>query len=105
MRIRLPGHAINQRLLVLYAVFVVLAVIGLAYGGQPRSTGLILFGVACLLVCIYIAKVAARCPACRKDARHAPVRPLGSARFEFRSINAFATERCPHCDAALTAAD
>lgn len=105
MKIRLRCHAMNQRLLFLYAVFVLLAVTGLTFGGQPRSTGLILFGVACLLVCIYIAKVVARCPACRKDARHAPVRPLGSARLEFRSINAFAAERCPHCDAALTAAD
>ncbi len=105
MKVRLRGHAINPRLLFVYAVFVLLAVTGLTFGGQPRSTGLILFGVACLLVCIYIAKVVARCPACRKDARHVPVRPLGSARFEFRNINAFAPERCPHCDAALTAAD
>ncbi len=105
MKSRLRGHAINQRLLFLYAVFVMVAVTGLAFGGQPRNTGLILFGVACLLVCIYIVKVVARCPTCRKDARHAPVRPLGSARFEFRNINAFAPARCPHCDAALTTAD
>ncbi len=105
MKSRLRGHAINQKLLFLYAVFVLLAAIGLTFGGQPRSTGLILFGVACLLVCIYVAKVVARCPACRKDARHAPVRPLGSARFEFRNINAFAPARCPHCDAALTVVD
>ena len=59
MKIRLRGHAMNQRLLFLYTVFVLLAVTGLTFGGQPRSTGLILFGVACLLVCIYIAKVVA----------------------------------------------
>jgi hypothetical protein len=105
MKHRLRGHAINQRLLFLYAVFMLVAVTALTFGGQPRSTGLILFGVACLLVCIYITKVVARCPACRKDARHIPLRPRGSARFEFRNINAFARQRCPHCDQALTAAD
>ncbi len=105
MKSRLGGHAINRRLLFLYAVFTLVAMSGLTFGGQPRSTGAILFGLACVLVCIYITKVVARCPACRKDARHVPVRPLGLARFEFRNINAFARERCPHCDRALTAAD
>jgi hypothetical protein len=105
MKSRLRRHTINQRLLFLYAVFTLVAISGLAFGGQPRTTGVILFGLACLLVCIYITKVVARCPACRKDARHAPVRPRGSARVEFRNINAFAPARCPHCDRALTTAD
>ena len=101
LRPRLTGHAVNQRLAVLYALYVALAVFILTLNVPYRSPAFVLFGGAGLIACVVITKRVARCPSCRLDARRYPVEPAGSSMIRFRNINWFAPERCPHCNSDL----
>ena len=100
-RPRLLGHTVNQRLAGLYLLYVVLAVLILTLELPHRSAGFVIGGGIALIACVLLARWVARCPSCGLDARYYPVEAAGSKLLRFRSINWFAPERCPHCNADL----
>jgi hypothetical protein len=100
-RPRLIDHTVNQRLTGLYLLYVVVAVAILTLNLPHRSAGFVIAGGVGLIACVLIAKWVARCPNCGLDARYYPVEASGSKLMRFRSINWFAPERCPHCNADL----
>ena len=79
----------------------VLAVLILTLELPHRSAGFVIGGGIALIACVLLARWVARCPSCGLDARYYPVEAAGSKLLRFRSINWFAPERCPHCNADL----
>ena len=101
-RKQLYDHPINQRLLALYVIYVLSAVVLLGLSGDHRSLGFIIFGVGFVAACVVVTRLAAKCPACGKDTRFHPITPVGTRSFTFPNINWFAPNRCPHCRSQLT---
>ena len=98
----LAASIVNQRLAGLYLVYVILAVLILTLELPHRSALFVVSGGIALIACVMLAKWVARCPECGLDCRYYPVEPAaGSKLMRFRSINWFAPERCPHCNADL----
>ena len=97
VRPRFTDHVINQRLALLYGLYVALAVFILTLHLPHRSASFVVLGGLGLIVCVLVTRRVARCPACGKDTRRYPVEPAGFNLIRFSNINWFAPEHCPHC--------
>jgi hypothetical protein len=100
-RPRLAGHAVNQRLALLYGLYVAMAVFILTLQVPYRSASFVILGGIGLIACIVVTRRVAHCPVCGKDTRRYPVKPAGFSPIRFTNINWFAPERCPHCNSDL----